>query len=134
MTSQYELNDPNLMEATVASKLWGYEESYVRGILNKYPDRMPEGEYRKFGKVLVISSKGMEILTGKSMKWVYVKQVGDLMIDLKEFDEYSSAVEVLEAAAPEWKDKLGYLDPLKKKWGIRILDTKTTIYIENKIV
>lgn len=65
---KYDLMSDELMTAPEASRKWGYEESYVRQMIKKYPERIPAGEIRKFGKTLVITSEGMEKLTGRSLK------------------------------------------------------------------
>lgn len=65
---KYDLMSDDLMTASEASKKWGFEESYVRQIVKKYPERIPEGEVRLFGKTLVITTYGMEKLTGRSLE------------------------------------------------------------------
>lgn len=47
---KYDLMSAELMTAPEASRKWGYEESYVRQMIKKYPERIPAGEVRKFGK------------------------------------------------------------------------------------
>ena len=43
----------------------GYDSSYVRQIKKKYPNKIPEGEIRLFGKNLVITREGIEALIGR---------------------------------------------------------------------
>ncbi len=62
---KYDLHDNDLMTATEASLRWGYDSSYVRQMKKKYPNKIPEGEIRLFGKTLVITREGMEALTGR---------------------------------------------------------------------
>ncbi|EOB3492929.1 helix-turn-helix domain-containing protein, partial [Enterococcus hirae] len=62
---KYDLHDNDLMTATEASLRWGYDSGYVRQMKKKYPNKIPEGEIRLFGKTLVITREGMEALTGR---------------------------------------------------------------------
>lgn len=40
-------------------------DDYVRQVYRKTPERFPAGTIRKFGKQLVVTRKGMEVVTGK---------------------------------------------------------------------
>ena len=44
--------------------MWGKQKDYVRTIWNKYPKRFLKGSIRKFGKQLVVTRSGMEMVTG----------------------------------------------------------------------
>ena len=59
------LNDQNIMSAKDASRIWGKNESYVRISLHQNPDKWPVGSWRKFGRQLVVTTEGMEAVTGE---------------------------------------------------------------------
>lgn len=59
------LNDPNIMSAKDAAEIWGKNESYVRISLRQNIDKWPEGSYRKFGKQIIVTTEGMEAVTGE---------------------------------------------------------------------
>ena len=59
-----DLNDPNIMDAKEASKIWGHAENYVRLFIKQNPNKFPEGTIRKFGKQWVVTTEGMEAITG----------------------------------------------------------------------
>jgi hypothetical protein len=61
------LNDPDIMSAVDASKMWGKASNYVRQMYAKYPEKFPEGSVRKFGTLLLVTRDGMEAVTGKKM-------------------------------------------------------------------
>ena len=58
------LNDKNIMTAVEASKIWGLSGSYVKTSLRQSKQKWPEGSYRKFGHTLVVTTAGMEAVTG----------------------------------------------------------------------
>lgn len=58
------LNDPDILEAKEASKIWGHAENYVRLFVKQNPDKFPEGSIRKFGTTWVVTVEGMEAITG----------------------------------------------------------------------
>lgn len=58
------LDDPNIMAANKASKIWGHAENYVRLFMKQNPDKFPKGSIRKFGKQWVVTTEGMEAITG----------------------------------------------------------------------
>lgn len=58
------LDDENILSAKEASELWGKSDDYVRQMYRKYPDKFPAGSIRKFGKQLVVTTDGMEAVTG----------------------------------------------------------------------
>lgn len=60
-----KLNDPNIMSAKDAAQIWGRNDTYVRTALRQNPDKWPEGSWRKFGKQLVVTTEGMEAVTGE---------------------------------------------------------------------
>lgn len=94
---KYDLMSHVLMTAPEASRRWGYEESYVRQMTKKYPDRIPEGEIRMFGKNLVITSKGMENLTGRSLKeyWYFYIEKQQIVFKEVKYNSYEEALERL---------------------------------------
>lgn len=59
------LNSSDIMDAKEASKIWGYAENYVRRTFLKSPEKFPEGSIRKFGKQWIVTTQGMEAITGK---------------------------------------------------------------------
>lgn len=58
------LNDEDILSAQEASAMWGKADNYVRQMYAKYPDKFPDGSVRKFGKQLVVTTEGMESVTG----------------------------------------------------------------------
>ena len=52
------------MTAVEASKIWGLSGSYVKTSLRQSKQKWPEGSYRKFGHTLVVTTAGMEAVTG----------------------------------------------------------------------
>lgn len=58
------LNNPDIMTAQEAAKIWGKNEAYVRTVLKQNPDRFPNGSVRRFGKVIIVTTQGMETVTG----------------------------------------------------------------------
>lgn len=52
------------MDAKEASAIWGHAENYVRLIMKQHPERFPKGTVRKFGKQWIVTSEGMEAVTG----------------------------------------------------------------------
>lgn len=59
------LNSPDIMDAREASKIWGYAENYVRRAYLENPKKFPKGSIRKFGKQWIVTTEGMEAITGK---------------------------------------------------------------------
>lgn len=60
------LNDKNIMTAAEAAQIWGKNESYVRTSIRQSPHKWPEGSHRLLGKTLVVTTEGMEKVTGKT--------------------------------------------------------------------
>lgn len=58
------LDSPDIMDAKEASKIWGHAENYVRLFIKQNPDKFPKGSIRKFGKQWVVTTEGMEAITG----------------------------------------------------------------------
>lgn len=58
------LNNPDIMTAQEAAKIWGKNEAYVRTVLKQNSDRFPNGSVRRFGKVIIVTTQGMEAVTG----------------------------------------------------------------------
>ncbi|WP_429968314.1 helix-turn-helix domain-containing protein [Enterococcus sp. AZ046] len=94
---KYDLMSDELMTAPEASRKWGYEESYVRQMIKKYPERIPAGEIRMFGKTLVITSEGMEKLTGRSLKeyWYFYIEKQQMILKEVKYESYEEALERL---------------------------------------
>lgn len=61
---EINLNDPNIMDAKDASKIWGHAENYVRRTYKSNPSKFPKGSIRKFGKQWIVTTEGMEAITG----------------------------------------------------------------------
>lgn len=59
------LNDPNILEAKEATKIWGVSEGYVRKAVSQSSKKFSEGTVRKFGKQWVVTAEGTEQATGK---------------------------------------------------------------------
>ena len=62
--ARINLNSPDIMDAKEASKIWGHAENYVRLFYKQNPNKFPEGSIRKFGKQGVVTTEGMEAITG----------------------------------------------------------------------
>lgn len=94
---KYDLMSDELMTAPEASRKWGYEESYVRQMIKKYPEKIPAGEIRMFGKTLVITSEGMEKLTGRSLKeyWYFYIEKQQMIFKEVKYEYYEDALERL---------------------------------------
>ncbi|CCI87049.1 helix-turn-helix domain-containing protein [Lactobacillus gigeriorum] len=60
------LDNVNIMDARQAAEIWGLSEGYVRKRINQAPQKFPKGSIRKFGKQWVITTEGMEAITGKT--------------------------------------------------------------------
>ena len=58
------LDDPNIMAANKKTKIWGHTENYVRLFMKQNPDKFPKGSIRKFGKQWVVTTEGLEAITG----------------------------------------------------------------------
>lgn len=58
------LDDKNIMDAKEASRIWGHSENYVRKFMQQNPEKFPKGTIRKFGKQWIITTEGMEAITG----------------------------------------------------------------------
>lgn len=62
--SKVNLDSPDNMDAKEASTIWGHSESYVRIFYKQNPDKFPAGSIRKFGTIWVVTTEGMEAITG----------------------------------------------------------------------
>lgn len=58
------LNSPDIMDAREAAKIWGKNDGYVRTFYKQNPGKFPEGSIRKFGRAWVVTTEGMEAITG----------------------------------------------------------------------
>lgn len=65
MSKAINLNSKDIMDAKEASMIWGHAENYVRRMYITNPERFPEGSIRKFGKQWIVTTAGMEAITGK---------------------------------------------------------------------
>lgn len=54
------------MTAAEAAQIWGKNESYVRTSIRQSSHKWPEGSHRLLGKTLVVTTEGMEKVTGKT--------------------------------------------------------------------
>ncbi|WP_334117139.1 helix-turn-helix domain-containing protein [Ligilactobacillus sp.] len=54
------LNSPDILTVQEAARIWGKNEAYVRTALKQSPDRFPNGSVRRFGKVILVTTQGME--------------------------------------------------------------------------
>ncbi|NMV53759.1 hypothetical protein FOL88_01955 [Lactobacillus reuteri] len=63
--NEIDLNNPNIMDAKEAAKIWDKNEGYVRTAYKKTPEKFPEGSIRKFGSTWVVTTKAMEAITGE---------------------------------------------------------------------
>ncbi|EMF0380252.1 hypothetical protein JMQ93_002682, partial [Enterococcus hirae] len=136
---KYDLHDNDLMTATEASLRWGYDSGYVRQMKKKYPNKIPEGEIRLFGKTLVITRVGMEALTGRKepiQRFFVIEEDNWSVQSQKEVGTFEEGKEILK----QWilnnlelvnldQVVLKYIDPAKQKFGLSIIPGKR-IYVE----
>ena len=59
------LDNPNIMSAREAGEIWGLSEGFVRVHMREGRDHFPPGTIRKFGKQWVVTTRGMEAITGR---------------------------------------------------------------------
>ncbi|WP_242363402.1 helix-turn-helix domain-containing protein [Limosilactobacillus antri] len=59
-----DLNSPDIMDAKEAAKIWGKNDGYVRTFYKQNPGKFPDGSIRKFGRAWVVTTEGMEAITG----------------------------------------------------------------------
>lgn len=133
---KYDLMSDELMTASEASKKWGFEESYVRQMVKKYPERIPEGEVRLFGKTLIITAYGMEKLTGKSLEkpWYFCIEKQQMIFKEVKYDSYEEALTRLTEELKQHGIANYYpvtLDHYKQRIGIQ-LDDKSYFFITRK--
>ena len=93
----------------------------------KYPNKIPEGEIRLFGKTLVITREGMEASTGRKepIQWFFVIEEDNWSVQSqKEVVTFEEGKEILK----QWilnnleflnldQVVLKYTDPAKQKFG-----------------
>ena len=100
------LDSPDILTAQEAAKIWDKNEAYVRTALKQNPDKFPDGSVRRFGKVILVTTQGMEAATGikdsrvvgpdgKSNKIKKAEQINSKtnnieVIDEKEFIQFIS--------------------------------------------
>lgn len=58
------LNCNDIMDSKEAAKIWGKSSTYVRLSYKQNPSKFPEGSIRKFGTSWVVTTEGMEAVTG----------------------------------------------------------------------
>ncbi len=132
--------DEDLMSATEAGLRWGYDEGYVRQMYQKYSEKIPEGEIRKFGKTLVITRFGMEQLTGKKepeIKYYLIEEKNWSTVDEKEFKSFDAALHELKQKVVLNADltkeiKIEYLNTSKTKYGFSVTPGDS-FYVETKM-
>ncbi len=105
----------------------------------KYPNKIPEGEIRLFGKTLVITREGMEALTGRKepiQRFFVIEEDNWSVQSQKEVVTFEEGKEILK----QWilnnleflnldQVVLKYTDPAKQKFGLSIILGKR-IYVE----
>lgn len=62
--AKINLDTPDIMDAQKASKIWGHAENYVRLFYQQNPEKFPKGSIRKIGRQWVVTTEGMEAITG----------------------------------------------------------------------
>lgn len=63
-TMKINLDDLDIMDAQEASHIWGHASNYVRLFMKQNPSKFPKGSIRKFGRSWVVTTQGMEAITG----------------------------------------------------------------------
>lgn len=61
---EINLDNPDIMDAQEASRIWGHANNYVRLFMKQNPGKFPKGTVRMFGKSWVVTTRGMEAITG----------------------------------------------------------------------
>lgn len=56
------LDELKIYTGAEASKLLGKEQSYIRQLYAKYPNRFPKGSIRKFGKEYIVTQEAIDEL------------------------------------------------------------------------
>lgn len=56
------LDELKIYTGAEASQILGKERSYVRQIYKKYPNRLPKGSVRKFGKEYIVTQEAIDEL------------------------------------------------------------------------
>lgn len=59
-----DLNSSDIMDANEAAEIWGKNPGYVRNFYKQNPGKFPKGSIRKFGRAWVVTTAGMEAITG----------------------------------------------------------------------
>lgn len=62
---EIDLSSPDIMSSSEAAKIWGKNRDYVRTSLKQNPSKWKKGTWRKFGKQIIVTSEGMELVTGE---------------------------------------------------------------------
>ena len=105
----------------------------------KYPNKIPEGEIRLFGKALVITREGIEALTGRkepTQCFFVIEEDNWSVQSQKEVATFEEGKEILK----QWilnnlefvnldQVVLKYINPAKRKFGLSIILGKK-IYVE----
>ena len=114
----------------------GYDSSYVRQIKKKYPNKIPEGEIRLFGKNLVITREGMEDLIGRKepiQRFFVIEEDNWSVQSQKEVRAVEEGKEILKQWILNNLEFVNlnqkYIDPAKQKFGLSIIPGKI-IYVE----
>lgn len=63
--AKINLNSSDIMSAQEAAEIWGKNPAFVRISLKQNPDKWPEGSHRLIGRQLVVTTEGMETVTGE---------------------------------------------------------------------
>lgn len=58
------LDDPDILSSQDAAKIWGKNPGYVKTSLQKTPEKWKPGTWRKFHNLIIVTSEGMELVTG----------------------------------------------------------------------
>lgn len=56
------LDELEIFTGAEASKLLGKDNSYIRQLYAKYPNRFPKGSIRKFGKEYIVTKEAIDAL------------------------------------------------------------------------
>lgn len=63
--AEINLDDPDIMSAEEAEKIWKKDKFYVQNSIKHSPNQWPKGSYRLIGSALIVTTDGMESATGE---------------------------------------------------------------------
>jgi hypothetical protein len=110
-----DLNKLPIYSGSEASLLWGKDRFYVKTIMQKNPERFPEGTIRKVGKTWIVTQEGMEEVTGKTLEEIQMLNKLEKLIG-KEFAPHELDEQAAEITGiPAFFDHNGWETALEQE-------------------